>query len=40
MAGLSVFKVDIRPFAAIMLVVVPGIVFFPGLATWLPALLM
>nr|WP_295467074.1 TRAP transporter large permease [Mesorhizobium sp.] len=39
-AKLSVFKVDIWPFVAIMLVVVFAIVFVPGLATWLPGLLM
>ncbi len=38
-AKLSVFKVDIWPFVAIMLVVVFAIVFVPGLATWLPSLL-
>jgi len=39
-AKLSVFKVDIWPFVAIMLAVVLAIVFIPGLATWLPSLLM
>lgn len=39
-AKLSVFKVDIWPFVAIMLAVVFAIVFVPGLATWLPGLLM
>lgn len=39
-AKLSVFKVDIWPFVAIMLVVVFAIVFIPNLATWLPAILM
>ena len=39
-ARISVFKVDIWPFVAIMLAVVLGIVFFPGLTTWLPSILM
>jgi C4-dicarboxylate transporter DctM subunit len=39
-AKLSVFKVDIWPFVGIMMVVVFAIVFVPGLANWLPALLM
>jgi tripartite ATP-independent transporter DctM subunit len=39
-AKLSVFKVDIWPFVAIMLVVVLAIVFAPGLVTWLPGLIL
>lgn len=39
-AKLSVFKVDIWPFVAIMLVVVLAIVFAPGMVTWLPGLIL
>lgn len=39
-ARISVFKVDIWPFVAIMLLVVLALVFIPGLATFLPAALM
>lgn len=39
-AKISVFKVDIWPFVAIMLVVVLAIVFLPVLVTWVPSVLM
>lgn len=39
-ARLSVFKVDIWPFVAIMMTVVLSIVFFPALASWLPGIVM
>jgi tripartite ATP-independent transporter DctM subunit len=39
-AKISVFKVDIWPFVAIMLVVVLVLVFVPEMATFLPAVLM
>lgn len=39
-ARISVFKVDIWPFVAIMLLFVIALVFFPALATFLPELLM
>jgi TRAP-type C4-dicarboxylate transport system permease large subunit len=39
-AKISVFKVDIWPFVAIMLVIVIALVFVPQMATMLPAALM